>query len=229
VRVLLLHALPLDERMWEPQRQALWEHDVVTPNLYALPGQAMDMWAMALLREVWGEFVLVGASMGGYCALTLARLAPERVQALVLAGAPVGADSPERRDDRMDTIGKIQSGGAEALWDKMSHLLTSGASEEVAQRIHALALEQSAQDLIDAVRTIRDRPDSSDVLAGLEVPVRVVVGEADPLLSVEEAKATAASAPKGKAVVIDNAGHLTNLEQPDRFNAELLDVLGELE
>jgi pimeloyl-ACP methyl ester carboxylesterase len=155
----------------------------------------MDMWAMALLREVWGEFVLVGASMGGYCALTLARLAPERVQALVLAGAPVGADSPERRDDRMDTIGKIQSGGAEALWDKMSHLLTSGASEEVAQRIHALALEQSAQDLIDAVRTIRDRPDSSDVLAGLEVPVRVVVGEADPLLSVEEAKATAAAAP----------------------------------
>jgi len=99
MRILLLHALPLDERMWDPQREALAEHDVVTPNLYALTGQSMDMWAMELLRDVWGEVTIIGASMGGYAALALARLAPERVRGLVLAGSRAGADPPELKAD----------------------------------------------------------------------------------------------------------------------------------
>jgi pimeloyl-ACP methyl ester carboxylesterase len=229
MRVLLLHALPLDERMWEPQREALWEHDVVTPNLYSLNGQSMDMWAMELLRDVWGDLVVVGASMGGYCALALARLAPDRVQALVLEGTRVDADSAERREDRMDTIAKIQSGGAQALLEKMRPILLAAGSEDAEQKIQGMALEQSGEDLIKAVRAIRDRPDSTDVVAGLQAPLLFVVGDADPLVSAEEAAAIAGSAAKGRAVVIEGAGHLPSLEHPDRFNAELLELLGQLE
>lgn len=229
VRVLLLHGLPLDERMWEPQREALWEHEVITPNLYSLTGQNMETWAMELLREVWGEVLLVGASMGGYCALALARLAPERVRALVLAGSRADADSPEQRDARMETIGLIQNGGAQALWDRMSPLLTAAASDDVVQRMYGMALEQTAEDLIRAVRVIRDRQDSTDVVASLEAPVHVVVGDQDALIAPEEAKALAASAPNGRAVVFEGTGHLPSLEQPDRFNEELLTLLAELE
>jgi pimeloyl-ACP methyl ester carboxylesterase len=229
MRVLLLHAFPLDERMWDPQRDALWEHEVVTPNLYSLAGQSMDMWAMALLREVWGDLVVVGASMGGYCALAFARLAPERVSALVLAGARVDADSPERRDDRMDTIGRAQTGGAQAVLDKMRPLLLAGGSEEAERQISALALEQSGEDLVKGLRAMRDRPDSSDVVDGLQAPLLVVVGDGDPLLPPDEANAVAASAPNGRAVVIEGAGHLPSLEQPDRFNDELLGLIATLE
>jgi pimeloyl-ACP methyl ester carboxylesterase len=229
VRVLLLHAFPLDERMWDPQREALRDHEAIAPNLYALAGQSMDAWAMELLRQAWGELVVVGASMGGYAALALARLAPERVRALVLAGARADADSPERRDDRMETIERIRSGGAQALWDKMSPLLTAGASDDAGRPVHGLALEQSGEDMIKAVRAMRDRPDSTDVLTSLPSPVLLVVGEADPLLAPEEAAGLAASAPNGRAVTIKGAGHLPSLQQPDRFNAELLALLGELE
>jgi 3-oxoadipate enol-lactonase len=228
MRVLLLHAFPLGARMWEPQRQALYEHEVIAPNLYALNGQSMDAWAMELLRQAWGELVVVGASMGGYCALAIARLAPERVGALVLAGARADADTPERRDDRMETIGRIQNGGAQALWEKMSPLLTAGASDEAVRTTFAMALEQRADDLVKAVRAMRDRPDSTDVVTSLQAPVLVVVGEEDTLLPPQEARALASSAPNGRAVVVEGAGHLPNIQQPDRFNAELVAFVNEL-
>jgi 3-oxoadipate enol-lactonase len=229
MRVLLLHALPLDDRMWEPQLGALAEYDVVAPNLYSLTGQSMDMWAMELLREVWGEVVVVGASMGGYAALALARYAPERVRALVLAGSRADADSEERKADRMETIGRVQHGGAAALWEKMEPLLTAGASEEVAQRTHGIALGQQAEDLVRALRAIRDRPDSTGVVAELDAPVLIVTGELDGLIVPDEARALAATARNGRAVVLEGVGHLPSLQQPERFNAELLGLLDELE
>jgi pimeloyl-ACP methyl ester carboxylesterase len=228
VKILLLHALPLDERMWEPQRDALWEHELVTPNLYALNGQSMDAWAMSLLREVWGEFALVGASMGGYLALALARMAPERVLGLVLVGARADADSPEKRDERMATIGRVQTGGAQALWDAMSPALTAAGDDDVARRIQGLAFEQRGEDLVKALRAIRDRADSTDVAAALQAPLLVLVGKQDPIFPPDEAEALAGQAQNGRAVVLDDAGHLPSLEQPDRFNDELLAFLGEL-
>ena len=229
MRVVLLHALPLDERMWEPQREALSGHDVVAPNLYALPGDTMSLWAVELLRELGDRAVVVGASMGGYCALAVARLAPERVRALVLAGSRADADSPERKQDRLETIARIRDGGAEALWDKMEPLLTAGATEDVARRIHGYALEQRTEDLVNAVRAIREREDSTDVVASLAAPVLVAVGEHDALIAPEEAKALAASARDGRVAIFEGAGHLPSLQQPERFNAKLSALLDELE
>src|SRR5918911_5775706 len=97
MRVLLLHALPLDERMWEPQRASF--PDAVAPRLYGR-GNRMEEWARSILDEVEGDVVAVGSSMGGYCALALVREAPERVRGFVLVGARVEADSPERRGGR---------------------------------------------------------------------------------------------------------------------------------
>ena len=63
--VLLLHAFPLDERMWEPQFGALGATDAVAPRLYGR-GPSLDRWAAEILNEVDGPLIVVGASMGGY-------------------------------------------------------------------------------------------------------------------------------------------------------------------
>ena len=80
MKVLLLHAWPLDERMWEPQLGPLREagFEPLAPRLYGR-GAVIDGWAARLLDELHGPFVAVGASMGGHCALALARRAPERL------------------------------------------------------------------------------------------------------------------------------------------------------
>src|SRR5918996_5744086 len=113
MKVVLLHAFPLDETMWEPQREVLDGHEVVAPNLYALGGNSIDDWAEALLEQVEGPFVAVGASMGGYVALAMARRAPERVRGLLLAGSRAGGDSPQRRAERDETIRALRERGVE--------------------------------------------------------------------------------------------------------------------
>ena len=213
--LVLLHAFPLDERMWEP----LGRDDAVAPRLYGL-GEPMDEWAAGVLEQVDGSFLACGASMGGYCALAIARRAPERLTGLVLAGARVDADSPERRAGRADTIELIREQGSSGLWEDMRpKLFPETASPEVVERARDHALEQSTDDLVRAVGAIRDRDDSSSLVASLDVPLVMAVGEHDPFISVEEARATG-----GRLRVFEGVGHLPALERPDEFN-ELLDEL----
>jgi pimeloyl-ACP methyl ester carboxylesterase len=213
--VLLLHALPLDERMWEPQRGAFG--DVVAPRLYGR-GSSIAEWARALLEEVEGELVVVGASVGGYTALELVRQAPERVRALVLAGARVEADTPERREGRAKTIELIRAGGAEALWEDMRPKLFPPGDTEAVEFARGLALEQRPDELVAAVEAIRDRRDSTDVVAGLGRPVLFVAGHEDPFVSPEEA-------PPSAEVPSFETGHLPSLERPDEFNSVAAEFL----
>jgi pimeloyl-ACP methyl ester carboxylesterase len=164
--------------------------------------------------------------MGGYVALAFARMAPERVRGLVLVGARADADSPERRDARMQTIGQIQERGAEGAVLAMSAVLES---EPAAATKLAIAREQQPEALVNAQRAMRDRPDLTDVVKALQAPQLVVVGESDPLFPPDEAKALAAAAANGRAAVIEGAGHLPSLEQPDAFNDELLGFVASLE
>jgi pimeloyl-ACP methyl ester carboxylesterase len=213
--ILLLHAFPLDERMWGPQLEVLGDHDVHTPRLYSR-GRTMAAWAQSIADETEGELVLVGASMGGYCALALARLAPERVRGLLLVGARPDADSPERRAGRADTIDLIRREGADGLWASMEPKLfhdRSKADPELAFRDPDL--------LVEAVEAIRDREDSTDVARSFVGRVRFVVGEFDPFVS-------AAELAEFDVQEIPNAGHLVNLELPDVFNSavrEFLDIV----
>src|ERR671930_1178896 len=201
--VLLLHALPLDERMWEPQRAAF--PDAVAPRLYGR-GSSMEAWAPSILAEVEGELVAVGASMGGYCALELVRQAPERVRGLVLVGARADADSPERREGRARLLEVIRAGGAEALWEEMRPKLFPPGHTEAVAFARGLALEQRPDELADAVKAIRDRRDSTEVVASFERPVLFDAGRDDPFVSPEEA-------PPGEEMWPFDTGNLQGLER----------------
>ena len=213
--LVLLHAFPLDERMWEP----LGRDDAVAPRLYGL-GNTMDEWAAAVLEQVEGPFLACGTSMGGYCALAIARRAPERLTGLVLAGARIDADSPERHAGRADTIELIRSHGASGLWDDIRpKLFPETAAPEVVERARDITLDQDSDDLVRGVEAIRDRDDSSGIVASLGVPHVMAVGEHDPVISADKARASG-----GRVRVFDGVGHLPAMERPDEFN-ELLDEL----
>jgi pimeloyl-ACP methyl ester carboxylesterase len=227
MNVVLLHAFPLDERMWEPQREALAGHEAFAPNLYELGGNSVDGWAERILGDVDGDFVAVGASMGGYVALALARQAPRRVAGLVLAGARPQEDSPERRAGRADTIRLIQDEGAGGLWaNQRSKLLADDASDQVVASAREMALARNQAELVSAIEAIRDRPDSSDTLRALDAPVLFALGAGDIFFPVEEAETVAADM-GGRLVVFERSRHLPNLEQPVEFNELLLEFLGD--
>jgi pimeloyl-ACP methyl ester carboxylesterase len=224
MNVVLLHAFPLDERMWGPQLPALASHDVSAPNLYDLGGSSVDGWAQRILDEVEGDVVAVGASMGGYVALAMARLAPERIRRLLLAGARPDADSPERREGRAGTIELIEREGAPGLWENQREkLFGEHAPEGAVELARTMALSRQVPELVRAIEAIRDRPDSTGVLQA--APVVLVLGAADVFFPVEEARAFAEQAPSGRLVVFERSRHLPNLEQPAEFNRTLLELL----
>jgi len=213
VKVLLLHAFPLDKGMWEPQRAALAGHEVVAPRLYGR-GRTMDQWADSIAGETEGDLVVVGASMGGYCALALARRVPERVRGLLLVGARPDADSAERRASREDTIELIRSEGLEGLWQIM---LPKLFHDESAADEHLVYRDTEA--LITALEAVRDRADSTDVVRSFSGPVQFVIGEFDPYVS-------AAELSKFDVRELRGVGHLVNLERPDEFNEILREFVG---
>ena len=226
MKIGLLHAFPLDERMWEPQREALNGHELIVPHLYSL-GETMDDWARRIAQQVEEPVVAVGASMGGYCAQRL--LAHANVRALVLVGARADADPPERRQARDETIRLIREDGVERLWEtQRPRLFPEQADEGVLERARALELEQDPKELAAGVAAMRDRPDSTALVRETEAPVLVAVGEHDPFFSGEEAQGLAASARDGRAHVFPGCGHLASLERPGEFNRVLVEFLREL-
>jgi pimeloyl-ACP methyl ester carboxylesterase len=214
VTVLLLHAFPLDERMWDPQRDALRDHEVHAPRLYGR-GQTMTAWAESVASETDGQLAVVGASMGGYCALALGRLFPDRIRGLLLVGARPDADSPERRAGRADTIDLIRREGADGLWASMEPKLFRDRSK-ADQRLEFKHPEQ----LVEAIEAIRDRADATDVAHSFAGRARFVVGEFDPFVSAEELDGF-------EVQEIAGVGHLVNLERPDVFNSVLRNFLGD--
>lgn len=206
MKVVLLHGWPIAERMWVPQVSALRKagFDPVVPHLYGR-GPSIDGWAVQLLGELDDSFVAVGASMGGYCALALARRAPERVVGMVLVGSRAGADSFERRRSRDDQIAALRASG-----------LPDGLEEDV-----------PAEQLAVAQEAMRDRVDLTGVASSFGGPLLVCVGDQDDIVSVEESRELASSALRGSLEVFPGAGHFVSVEQPERFNAVLLEFLGQ--
>jgi pimeloyl-ACP methyl ester carboxylesterase len=228
VKVVLLHAFPLDERMWQPQRDALGEHDVSTPNLYELGGSSMNAWAQRLLADIEGDLALVGASMGGYAALAMARQAPERVRALLLTGSRPDADSPERRAGRADTIRLIEEEGAAGLWENQrAKLFAEEAPQSAVALASEMTLARGQDELVRAIGAIRDRQDNSGLLTSLQAPIVFASGAGDLFFPVDEARRFADGARNGRLVVFDRSRHLPSLEQPAEFNQMLLGLLQE--
>jgi len=206
VNVILLHGWPLSERMWVPQVTALRKagFEPLVPHLYGR-GSSIDGWAAQLLRDYDGAFVAVGASMGGYCALALARRAPERVVGMVLVAARAGADTFDRRRQRDDQIAALRARGVPP----------------------ELETDDTAEDLAVAQVAMRDRLDLSGIVASFGGPLLVCIGDQDDTVSVEESRELAAGALRGSVQIFPGGGHFVSVEQPDQFNAVLLEFLSQ--
>jgi 3-oxoadipate enol-lactonase len=227
--LLLLHAFPLDARMWEAQEPAFEAegYPVLAPNLPGRePETTLEAWAERVLGVVDGPFVPVGISMGGYLTFELWRQAGERITALVLADTRAGADTPEARAARDDQIGLLGEAGFDPFWEALApKLFAPGTDPDVVERGRAIAAEQPITGLVAALEALRDRPDSRETLPTIASPALVIVGEEDSLTPPSESEAMVASLPRARLVKLPRAGHLTALERPEEFNKAVLDFL----
>ena len=243
--VVLLHAFPLNRRMWMPQVEALAEtRRVVTPD-YPGFGSSPRPCAQPDVRyyaELVGELldklkldrvILGGLSMGGYIVFACLRLFPPRISALLLANTRPDPDSEEIREVRRETALRVAEEGVEVLPElQMERLLapdTLQNRKDVVESVREMILESSPDGVVAALGAMRDRPDSSnDLLDKIDVPTLVLGGEEDTLSSPEIMGEMARKIPGSHHHTFSGAGHLSNLEAPEEFNAALLDFLAKI-
>ena len=239
--LVLLHAFPLNGRMFEPQMKAFSEgRRVVAPDYPGFgrstrtPAQPDIRYyaegVLGLLDRLGLErVVLGGVSMGGYVALGCMRLFPERVSGLILADTRPDADSEETRENRKNMARRVADEGVEVLIElQMRRLLardTLEKNEEVVEEVRTMILESSPGGVVAALGAMRERPDSTPLLEKIEVPTLVIGGEEDGISSPEVMEAMAEKIPDSRHVTLPRAGHLSNLEAPEGFNAALKEFL----
>ena len=239
--LILLHAFPLNGRMFEPQMEAFSEgRRVVAPDYPGFgrsprtPAQPDIRYYAEGVRGLLDRLglervVLGGVSMGGYVAFGCMRLFPEMVSGLILADTRPDADSEETRENRKNMARRVADEGVEVLIElQMRRLLaryTLEKNEEVVEEVHNMILESSPGGVVAALGAMRERPDSTPLLEEIEVPTLVIGGEEDGISSPEVMGAMAEKIPDSRHVTLPRAGHLSNLEAPEGFNAALKEFL----
>jgi pimeloyl-ACP methyl ester carboxylesterase len=238
--LVLLHAFPLNAEMWARQKAALDGRTVLAPDLPGFgsspPGEeSLDGFAeqVVLAMDAAGieRAVVAGLSMGGYVALRLWDRWPERVAGLVLADTRAGADSPEAAERREEQASRARNEGvawlAESMLPNVLGPTTLQERPEVVEHVRRMMEGASAEGVARALLAMRGRPDSTDLLRRIDVPVLAIVGEEDTLTPPAEARLIAESVPDGRLEVLPGAGHLSNLENPEAFEAVLGRFLAE--
>lgn len=242
--LVLLHAFPVDSRMWEPLRAELGEDvEVVAPDQRgfgrapAASGtpdlDAVAAEVLALLDDRGIERAVVGGcSMGGYVAMALLRRAPERVAGLLLIDTRHDADDEERADTRLAMASRADDEGTAWLADVVVPALlaagTPDTSPELAGRLRAMISSQSPSGIAWAQRAMAARPDSTEVLRAYDGPALVIVGERDAICPPELARVMADLLPAGELVELPGCGHLTPLEAPADVATAITDWLTHL-
>jgi pimeloyl-ACP methyl ester carboxylesterase len=251
--LVLVHGHPFDRTMWAPQTAAFGAADphggpgwrVIVPDLRGygdstvVPGVtplatfARDLAALldtlGLARE---RIVLGGLSMGGQIALEFARLFPGRLRGLLLAGTFAQAETEAGKAARGAAADRLlregMAGYADEVLERMVSPATLARAPETGRHVHRMMRGAPPEGAAAALRGRAERPDHTGLLEHIAVPTLVVVGRDDTYTPVSDAEFLHRRIPDARLVVVEDAAHLPNLEQPAAFDAALATFLAAL-
>jgi pimeloyl-ACP methyl ester carboxylesterase len=244
--VVLLHGFPLNRKIWSAQETSVGSiYRVIVPDLrghggsaapagvYTMDDMAADVIELLDALQINEPVVLGGHSMGGYVALSLMALAPERFRALMLIDTRAAADTPEAARNREELARTVESTGnskhvVDAMLPRLFSEETRTRRPELIATVRAGMERVSTRALAGALRGMARRPDRTADLASITVPTLVLVGAHDAITPPDEARKMAEALPNSRFAILPNAGHLAPLENPDAANEVILTFLNSL-
>jgi pimeloyl-ACP methyl ester carboxylesterase len=234
--VIFGHAYLMDSSMWVHQVEALkenyrciipdfWGHgvsDSVPKSVNTLKDYAKQVNGLLDSLDIY-EFSVVGLSLGGIWGAELASLIPQRVKSLVLMDTFVGLEpeiSHKKFFTMLDFIEARQaitsdiSEDIASLYLSNSTVDSSGLGEQLCKKLANLEAV-SVINLVKVGRMFFGRRDQTAELEKLSMPVLITVGQQDKLHRVLESYLMQDCLNSSELIEIPNAGHLSNLEQPE--------------
>jgi len=245
IPLLWIHGFPLNRNIWQAQIEGLSTFArLLAPDLRgfgasdAIPG----IYTMDLLAKDCHDFltavgiqepvVIGGLSMGGYVAFSFFRQHPQSVGGLVLAATRAATDSAEGKANREKSAALVREKGvraiSEAMLPKMLSPKTYTANPKLVAQVREILETASVDGIIGSLMGMKDRPDSTPTLSQIDVPALILHGADDQLIPVQEAQSMHAAIKSSRMIILPDAGHLLNMEQPRLFNQavkEFMDIL----
>ncbi len=237
--LILLHGFPLDHRMWLEQLSGLSEHfHVIAPDLRGF-GQSTLTDSPYTMKELADdvEFIrkhlageqplrLCGLSFGGYIAFEYWQHYRQNLELLVLANTKPTADDEAARAGRLKMAADAVELGAwpavEGMFPKLLSAVTREQQPAVAASVEAMMRSAPAAGIAAAQQAMAARRDFTAALATMQTPTLVITGADDPIAPPAATEAWAKRIPGARYACLAEAGHLTPLEQPAKFNGLVL-------
>ncbi|MFF0269987.1 alpha/beta fold hydrolase [Kribbella sp. NPDC004536] len=232
--VVLIHGHPFDRRLWGPQLVAMRDgFRVLVPDLRGF-GESPVVPGSVTMREYADDIehllddlgitraAIVGLSMGGLVTMDLAVSRPERYWAIGLVATTAEPVTAQERSIRRQRAEAVERDGMGVLVDYMhTGLYGPRSTPAIRARIDAMMAAASPAGAAAALRGRAERPDYRPLLAALDVPAFVCAGSADPWSNQQVTAEIAACLKDPTLLVIDDVGHLPNLEAEHEFNHAL--------
>ncbi len=243
--LVLIHAFPYSLKAWEPQVQAFSEdrsvlaydlrglgESAVGTGQYFLEDYVDDLMGLLDYLEV-PKAILCGLSIGGYIALRAVERNPDRVAGLVLADTMSSADTNEGKLKRYRYSKMIEQKGMHEFTPEYLDGVfldeTIESKKEIVQSIHHIVENNHPRGVVGGFMALASRTDTTPALSKVKVPTLVIVGEKDEVTPLAAAQSIQEKIPGAQLVVIPNAGHLSNLENPAEFNRALRNYLAHVD
>lgn len=215
--LVLIPGLMADARLFLPQIVRLGAERATH---VALPtkGDTVELISEAILAGLPPRFALMGHGLGGDVALDLIRRVPDRVTRLVLMATDPLAEAPQTAAAREARMVAARAGRlAEAMRQEipLDSLADSPWRDEIMALIKDMALTLGEGVFLRQSRALQRRPDQQKTMRRVKLPVLVIAGEHDTLVPMRRQEFTANLMPFGKLSVVNEAGHMASLEQPE--------------
>ena len=235
--IIFIHGFPFNKSMWEAQSEELKITNRVIA--YDVRGhgdtdEGDEDFSIALFADdligLMDELkidsaILCGLSMGGYIALQAMEKYPERFNGLVLSDTTCKADTPEGKEKRMLTIESIKKDGVEKFVDGMiKNLFAEKSFITKKPAIHAvkeMMLKTSQSTLCKTLLALAERAETCDKLPKIHVPVLIMAGYEDKITPPSIARLLHEKIEGSRLHIINHAGHVANIENPEDFNEQL--------
>lgn len=239
--IVLIHGYPFNRALWTeqiptlsnsnriiaPDLRGFGESDT-SPEVSTMSSLATDVAALMDQLEI-PRATIGGLSMGGYVALAFYKLFPSRVRALVLADTRPQADTEESKQTRAQQAEKALSEGMAGIADAMLPKLlapdTVSKRPEIVRFVRDMMLQTKPEGAAAALRGMAEREDQTELLPKISVPTLIVVGSEDAITPVADSETMHHAIDSSRLVVLDHAGHVSNVERAQQFNDELLHFL----
>lgn len=235
--IILIHGFPFNKSMWKNQIEALKDNvRVITYDIrgHGNTNNGSEAYSIELfVNDLIGlmdalqidKTIIGGLSMGGYIALSAIEKYPERFHALVLSDTSCFADTPETIAHRLRTIEIIESGTigkfADESLKKFFAAETFASNTSIIESVRDMMITTSKPSLCSTLLALAERKETCSQLSEIKVPVLIMVGKEDQITPPEVASFLFKNITNSSLHIIENAGHVSNMEKPGEFNDQL--------